>query len=73
MRKLSAGGGIVSQPDFIEVQKYLAGVDYPATKDQLVEHARSRGADEHVLDALSRLPDDEYDGPNAVSSAVAKT
>jgi hypothetical protein len=63
----------MSQAEFIEVQKYLSGVDYPATKEQLVEHARSRGADERVLEALNRLPDGQYDGPNAVSSAVAKT
>ena len=60
-------------PDFIEVQKYLSGADYPATRDQLIEHARSRGAPQDVIEALSSLPDDEYDGPNKVSSAVAKT
>jgi hypothetical protein len=60
-------------PDFIEVQKYLSGVDYPATKDQLIEHARKQGAPDGVIEALSSLPDDEYDGPNKVSSAVAKT
>jgi hypothetical protein len=59
-------------PDFIEVQKYLSGVDYPATKDQLIEHARGKGAPDEVIEALSSLPDDEYDGPNKVSSAVAK-
>jgi hypothetical protein len=63
----------MGQPEFIEVQKYLGGVDYPATKEQLVEHAKSRGADGSVLEALSRLPDGEYDGPNAVSSAIART
>jgi hypothetical protein len=60
-------------PDFIEVQKYLSGVDYPATKDQLVEHARSRSAPEEIIDQLSSLPDDTYDGPNKVSRAIAKT
>jgi hypothetical protein len=59
-------------PDFIEVQKYLSGIDYPATKDQLIEHARSRRAPQEIIDQLSSLPDDEYDGPNKVSSAVAK-
>jgi hypothetical protein len=60
-------------PDFIEVQKHLSGVDYPATKDQLIEHARKRGAPQEVIERLSSLPDGEYDGPNKVSSAVAKT
>jgi len=52
----------------IEIQKYLGGIDYPATKDKLVEHARSKGADEDLLRRLSSLPDREYDGPNAVSA-----
>jgi hypothetical protein len=59
--------------DFIEVQKYLSGMDYPASKEQLVEHAKSKGASEEILDELNRIPDDEYDGPNRVSSAVAHT
>ena len=60
-------------PDFIEVQKYLSGADYPATKDQLIEHARSKGAPQEIIEQLSGMPDGEYDGPNKVSSAVAKT
>jgi hypothetical protein len=57
--------------DFIQVQKYLSGMSYPATKDQLVEHAKKKGAPKDVLEELSRLPDEEYDGPNRVSQAVA--
>jgi hypothetical protein len=63
----------MAQAEFIEVQKYLAGASYPATKEQLVEHAKGRGAGEDVLGALSGMPDGEYDGPNRVSSAVAKS
>ncbi|GLY90739.1 DUF2795 domain-containing protein [Actinoallomurus iriomotensis] len=59
--------------DFIDVQKYLSGMSYPATKEQLVEHAKEKGAPENVLDELARLPEGEYDGPNRVSSAVAHT
>jgi hypothetical protein len=62
----------MSRPEFIEVQKYLAGIDYPATKEQLIEHAKSRGASQDILQALASLPDGEYDGPNKVSSAVAR-
>jgi Protein of unknown function (DUF2795) len=60
-------------PDFIEVQKYLSGADYPATREQLIEHARGRGAPQEIIEQLSSLPDGEYDGPNKVSSAVART
>jgi uncharacterized protein DUF2795 len=63
----------MAQSEFIEIQKCLSGVSYPATKDQLVEHARKNGADDDVIKALSAMPDGEYDGPNRVSSAVARS
>ena len=63
----------MAQAEFIEVQKYLSGVSYPATKDQLVEHARKNGASDQAIEALSGLPAGEYDGPNRVSSAVARS
>lgn len=59
--------------DFIEVQKYLSGMDYPASKQDLLEHAKGKGAPKEVMEELKRLPDEEYDGPNRVSSAVAHT
>jgi hypothetical protein len=62
----------MAQAEFIEVQKALGGISYPATKDQLVEHAKGKHAGQDVLDALQGLPDREYDGPNEVSKAVAK-
>ena len=62
----------MTQPEFIEVQKALGGVSYPATKDQLIEHARGKNASKDILDALQSIPDREYDGPNEVSKAVAK-
>ena len=63
----------MSQADFIKVQKFLSGVDYPADKSQLIEHARAQGADEDSMRALEGIPDRSYDGPNAVSSAVASS
>ncbi|GGS57081.1 hypothetical protein GCM10010156_14720 [Planobispora rosea] len=55
----------------IELQKHLSGVDYPASRDELVDTAREQGADEDIIRALESIPDREYDGPNAVSKAAA--
>jgi hypothetical protein len=63
----------MSAPNPIQLQKFLAGVDYPASRDQLVEHARSHGADQDVLEHLKQLPDRGYDGPNAVSQEFSRT
>jgi Protein of unknown function (DUF2795) len=56
--------------DFIEIQKYLSGVDYPASKDQLLKHADEKGAPKEIKDKLAAMPDGQYDGPNRVSKAV---
>ncbi|MFC3896150.1 DUF2795 domain-containing protein [Lentzea rhizosphaerae] len=62
----------MSQPNPIEIQKYLSGVDYPVTKQNLLDKASENGAGEDVLAALERLPERDYNGPNAVSAEVTK-
>ena len=54
----------------IEIQKHLSGVSYPASKDDLVSHAREEDAPDEVMDTLQRLPERDYDGPTAVTEAV---
>lgn len=61
----------MSQSNPIEIQRYLSGVDYPVTKDQLLEKARDNGAGEDVLSVLEKLPERDYHGPNAVSEEVS--
>ncbi|RAY11488.1 DUF2795 domain-containing protein [Actinomadura craniellae] len=63
---------MAKQAEFIDIQRYLAGMDYPATKDQIIRHARSKGAKGEVLNALQRLAEGEYDSPASVSKAVAQ-
>ncbi len=53
-----------------EVQKALRGVDYPAGPDQLASHAEDNGADQELVDALRRLSQRSFDGPNAVMSEL---
>ena len=57
----------------IEAQKYLKGVDYPATKQQLVDHARSNGAPDEMVRDLESAQQDEFDGPSAVQQAFSKS
>ncbi|RBY74738.1 DUF2795 domain-containing protein [Geodermatophilus sp. TF02-6] len=52
----------------IDIQKALKGMDYPANKQQILEHAK--GSDKEVVDALEKIDDREYDGPSGVSAAV---
>ncbi len=56
----------------IEAQKYLKGVDYPSTKQQLIDQARSNGAPEEMIRDLESAGQDEFDGPSAVQQAFSK-
>ena len=57
-------------PNPIQVQKFLGGIDYPASKQDIVSSAKDSGADDTVLDALNALPDKTYDAPTDVSQAI---
>jgi Protein of unknown function (DUF2795) len=54
------------------VQRYLKGVDYPASKDDLIAAARDNGAPEQVMDLLQRLPGDQFEGPAGVMKAYGQ-
>ena len=62
------------------VQHHLHGMHYPATRDDLINYARSQceggsypeGECERVVQVLSRLPDREYQRPTDVSKAFGE-
>ncbi len=56
----------------IQLQKYLKGMNYPASKEELVKHAEQQGADENVRSVLEQLPEQEYGTPADVSQAVGQ-
>ena len=62
---------MADMPNPIEVQKHLGGMDYPVSKDTILETAKKSGADQSILDALGNIPDREYDGPNAISHELS--
>ncbi|MFN3005019.1 DUF2795 domain-containing protein [Mycolicibacterium wolinskyi] len=42
-------------PNPIDVQKALSGAKYPSSKQDLIEHAKTNGADSEIIDALGKL------------------
>lgn len=58
----------VSNPDIVE--KYLEGVSFPATKDELIEAAQEVHAEDLLLLALERLPDQEFESMDDVKQAL---
>lgn len=59
-------------PNPIQVQKFLGGLDYPVNKQDIIAKAKQEGADRNVLDALERIPEQEYASPIAISREVGK-
>ncbi|KQO01930.1 hypothetical protein ASF21_10315 [Arthrobacter sp. Leaf234] len=61
----------MADPSPIDIQKALGGLDYPASRDDLVKHAEDKGADASVLDTLKNLPDREFDSPTDVNKEAS--
>ena len=55
----------------IELQKYLKGVDYPASKDDVVKAAEKNGADDEILEALKGISDESFERPTDVTKALS--
>ncbi len=68
-RGMSTGHGEVSPAS---LQKYLAGIDYPADKQKLMNTARDHNAPDTIMDVIRRLPDREFNGPTDVSRAFGE-
>ncbi|MGH8934324.1 MAG: DUF2795 domain-containing protein [Egibacteraceae bacterium] len=53
-----------------EVQQFAHGLHWPATKEEVINHARERGADEAVLSTLEALPDTDFTSENHISQSL---
>ncbi len=56
----------------VEVEKFLSGVDYPASKEELIRKAQDEGADENVIKTLKALQQEEFNSPKDVSEAIGR-
>ena len=64
--------GTSSMPNPIEVQKYLGGLDYPADKQTIIDHAQGEDAPMEVMDMLDQIPDFEYSSPADLTRELGK-
>jgi hypothetical protein len=56
----------------IELQKHLKGLDYPASKEDVIKHADKNGVGQEVRSILEQLHDEEYETPTDVNKAVGE-
>jgi Protein of unknown function (DUF2795) len=54
-----------------QLERHLKGVNYPASKAELVKHVERNGADQSICAAISSLPNQSYDSPAAVNRAIS--
>ena len=54
------------------IQNYLKGMDYPASKEDIIHLARDNGAPNEVMKLIERFEDRDYDSPVEVSRQVTK-
>jgi len=64
-------GVMMAKINPIELQKYLKGVDYPASKEDVVQAAEKNGADEDILEALRNVREDSFEKPTDVTKALS--
>ena len=54
------------------IQNYLKGVNYPASKQDLVSRARQNGAPDNVVQNIQRLPTERFSGPQDIMKAFGE-
>lgn len=54
------------------VQKFLSGMDYPASKQEIIDHAKKNNADQDVISILQQIPDQQYNSAADVSSGIGQ-
>jgi hypothetical protein len=55
----------------VQVEKFLKGIKYPATKMDVISCAERNGADKHVIELLERMPDQKFEQSTDVSKAIS--
>ncbi|MFM2061895.1 MAG: hypothetical protein RLZZ507_1565 [Cyanobacteriota bacterium] len=45
----------------IDISRSLSGIDFPANKQDLVDHAREKNANQEIIDVLQQMPEREYE------------
>lgn len=54
------------------VQSYLSGVSYPASKEDLLTAAKRNGASSEVMEILRGFEDEQFGGPQEVMKAYGR-
>ncbi|MEU4400615.1 DUF2795 domain-containing protein [Micromonospora orduensis] len=54
----------------VQLQEYLAGLDYPVSREDLVRWGQENGASTAMLQMLRALPAEQFESPAELSEAL---
>ncbi len=54
------------------MEKYLAGMHYPAAKKKLTDSAKNKNAPDDVMNLISKLPEKTYNSPIDITKEIGK-
>jgi hypothetical protein len=57
----------------IDITHHLKGIDFPASRSDLVEHAKGQGASKDVLGTIEGMPEGSYETMADVMKGVGKS
>ncbi|MEH0938817.1 DUF2795 domain-containing protein [Micromonospora psammae] len=55
----------------VQLQEYLAGLDYPVSREDLVRWGQENGASTEMLQMLRALPAEQFADPAELNEALA--
>jgi len=55
-----------------QIEKYLKGIDFPSSKQSLINHAKQNNAPDGVMQLLQRMPDKEYGSAADIAREIGK-
>ena len=53
----------------VEIEKALKGMNYPASKQDLVQRAKQNNASQEVIQTIQNLSQDQFNSPTDVQKA----
>ncbi len=60
------------KPSVTSIMKHFQGIDFPASKQDLIKHAEKKGVDDAVMNLLNEMADREYNSITDVMKEYGK-
>ncbi|MFU8872077.1 DUF2795 domain-containing protein [Micromonospora sp. SL4-19] len=54
----------------VQLQEFLAGLDYPVSREDLIRWCQENGGSTEMLQLLKALPVEEFDSPTELAAAL---